>query len=72
MSILTTADKFRYTLEKLLNEEVERLKDSLALGFLDDYAQYKMIAGKIAGLRSAIDLLNEAERKCNGYEEGKS
>lgn len=70
MSILTTADKFRYTLEKLLNEEVERLKDSLALGFLDDYAQYKMIAGKIAGLRSAIDLLNEAERKCNGYEEG--
>lgn len=66
MSILTTADKFRFTTERLLSEEIERLKDNLALGFLEDYAQFKQITGKIAGLRLALDLMKEAERLCNG------
>lgn len=65
MSILTTADKYRYELEKLLIEEVERLKDGLSLGFLDNYEQYKHMTGRIAGLRAAIDFLKEAESICN-------
>lgn len=71
MSILTTADRFRYELEKSILEEIERLKENLALGFLDDYAQYKNLAGRVSGLRTAIDLISEAERRCNGAEEGK-
>jgi hypothetical protein len=72
LSILTTADKFRYELEQSILEEIERLKETIALGFLEDYAQYKTNAGHIAGLRSALALLDVAERKCNGYsEEGK-
>ena len=70
MPILTTADKFRYTLEKLLQDEIDRLKEAIALGFLEDYAQYRANTGKVAGLRSALDLLNEAERQCNSFEEG--
>lgn len=73
MPILTTADRFRNTLEKLLLDEVDRLKETVSLGFLDDYAQYKQLAGKISGLRMAIDLINEAERQCNSYgEEGRT
>lgn len=70
MSILTTADKFRYELEQSILEEVERLKETIALGFLESYSDYQNNAGKIAGLRSALELLDVAERRCNG-EEGK-
>lgn len=65
MSILTTADKFKFELERLLNDEVERLKDTISLGFLDNYDQYRNLTGKIAGLRAAIDFLAEAESLCN-------
>lgn len=68
MAILTTADRFRHELEKSIVEEIERLKENIALGFLDDYAQYKNLAGKISGLRSSLDLISEAVRRCN--EEG--
>ena len=47
MPILTTADKFRYTLEKLLQDEIDRLKEAIALGFLEDYAQYRANTGKV-------------------------
>lgn len=66
MSILTTADRFRFELERLISSEIERLKDDLSLGFLDDYAQYKNVAGKIAGLTMALSLLDDAESRCNG------
>lgn len=66
MSILTSADKFRYEAEHLIEAEIERLKDSLALGFVESFDQYKLLAGRIAGLRSAIDLMKEAEAICNG------
>lgn len=70
MSILTSADRFRYELEKLSEAEIDRLKDTLSLGFLDDFSQYKLISGKIAGLRAALDLCNEAEKRCNLSGEG--
>ena len=68
MSILTSADKFRYELESLLDGEIDRLKDSLSLGFVESFDQYKLLAGRIAGLRSALDLMKEAEAICNGKE----
>jgi len=70
LSILTSADRFRYELEKLVEADIDRLKDTLSLGFLDDYAQYKAIAGRIAGLRAAIDFCHEAEKRCNLSGEG--
>lgn len=65
MSILTTADKFKFEVERLLVEEVDRLKDTISLGFLDNYDQYRHMSGRIAGLRAAIDFLAEAESRCN-------
>lgn len=71
MAILTTADRFRHELEKLLLDEIERLKDNIALGFLENYSDYQNSVGMIAGLRSAYELLDLAERKCNGEEGNK-
>lgn len=65
MSILTTADKFKFEVERLLNEEIERLKETISLGFLDNYEQYRHMSGRIAGLRAAIGFLAEAESHCN-------
>lgn len=65
MSILTTADKFKFEIERILIEEVERLKETIALGFLDNYDQYRHMTGRVAGLRAAIDFIAEAESRCN-------
>lgn len=70
MSILTSADRFRYEYEALINAEIERLKEALSLGFTENFEQYKYMAGRIAGLRSALELLDRAEAVCRG-EEGK-
>lgn len=65
MSIHTTADKFRYEVEKLVSAEVDRVKENLSLGFVEDYSQYRYLAGKIAGLREVQNILSEAEVNCN-------
>lgn len=65
MAIFTSADKFKAEVENLIAIEVDRLKETMAVGFVEDYPQYKNVAGKIAGLRTALDLLNDAEKICN-------
>lgn len=49
-------------LEKLLAEEIERLKENLSLGHLENYPEYKYQTGKIAGLRAAQEYLVEADK----------
>ena len=66
MTIFTTADKFKVEAENLIISEIDRLKESMAIGYLENYESYKHVAGKISGLRSALELLNEAEAVCNG------
>jgi hypothetical protein len=63
---LTRSHMFAHELERLIEIEVERMKDSIALGFLDNFSEYKFNAGKIAGLRAAMDLMAEASAICDG------
>jgi len=49
-------------LEKLLAEEIERLKENISLGHLENHAEYKYQTGRIAGLRAAQECLVEADR----------
>ena len=49
-------------LEKLLAEEIDRLKENIALGHLESHAEYKYHAGKIAGLMAAQECLVEADK----------
>jgi hypothetical protein len=49
-------------LEKLLAEEIDRLKENMSMGHLENHAEYKYLAGKIAGLRAAQEYLVEADK----------
>lgn len=49
-------------LRKLIEEELERLRDNLANGLsVPDYETYKHQVGKIAGLTTALELCEEAK-----------
>lgn len=66
MSILTRSHMLAHELERLIEIEIERLKDNLAMGFIENIGEYKHATGKIAGLRAAIDFLAEANAICEG------
>lgn len=45
---------------RLIDDQVFGLTASIAAGALSSYEEYKYYAGRIAGLRDAADLLDEA------------
>jgi hypothetical protein len=48
---------FEKELRKLITEEIERLKDNVSNGLsVVDYSDYKHQVGKIAGLRTVLEL----------------
>ena len=64
---LTYTDRVLQTLDGLLDQEIDRLKDNLSYGVMvTTLDQYTKIAGEIAGLRSAKELIEEAISICNG------
>lgn len=71
MSILTTADRFRYELEGLLKEKIEHNVGVVASGGSPDYAAYLRIVGRIEGLKAAMDCIEDAVHQLN-YQEGKA
>lgn len=62
MNFITPLHVYRKELETLLENEIERLKDNMSLGLIENHGEYKHLAGKIAGLRQAQEYLFEAER----------
>ena len=62
MGAITTFHVYVKELETLLSDEIDRLMINLSNGHLETHAEYKYLAGKIAGLRSAIDLMEEAQK----------
>lgn len=62
MGSITPLHVYRQQLEILLNDEVERLSDNMSLGNIESFSEYKYSAGKIAGLRLALEYLVEADR----------
>jgi hypothetical protein len=61
---LTTVQVYQNELKKLIQIEIERLIEPMINGYVESYEDYKSLAGKIAGLKSAFDLLDEADRVC--------
>ena len=54
---------FEKELRKLIEEEIERIKDNLANGLsIQDYESYKHQVGKIAGLNTALELCEETNK----------
>lgn len=67
--MLTYNAFFQHELLKLIEIEIERLKESLAQGHVAlDYPSYRHNVGIIDGLRRAKALCEEAESIANGVE----
>ena len=62
MAAVTWTDVFEHELAKLLEEKIDGLKDDLSRGNLETHADYMKMTGKIAGLRAAIEGIDEAHR----------
>ena len=61
--MLTYESHFEEKLKRLIEDAIEQLKENLTHSItIPDLAHYKEIAGKIAGLRTAIELCDEANR----------
>jgi hypothetical protein len=68
-SMQTYNTLFQKELTKLINVEIEMLKENLTRihhkeGF--DFSSYKQIVGRIEGLRAALSHCEEAENIVNG------
>lgn len=60
---------YQYELKKLINAEVERIKESLVSSYQIegfDFSSYRHQVGRIEGLRTALELCDEAEAIANG------
>lgn len=67
--MLTYTAHFQSELEKLIQAEIERMKDKLVMGHASlDHAGYKHNVGIILGLQRALDLVAEVESLLNGAE----
>ena len=56
---------FRGSVERQIEAAIEELANALANGTAADFADYKLRAGKIAGLRTALDIMTTTARRMN-------
>jgi hypothetical protein len=64
MSAQTPQHVYMREMFLLIETEIERLMEVLSNGHVESHAEYKYLAGKIAGLRLAYEYLGEADRIC--------
>lgn len=67
MGAVTHASFYQHELAKLIEAEIEILKQNLSSGSSQSFEEYKYQVGRIAGLRAAIDLMSDAEKICNRH-----
>ena len=51
-------------LQQLIEKQIEEAKDTLAAGFVPDFAAYREVTGIIRGLQIALTEMAEADRIC--------
>lgn len=61
---LTTVQLYQNELRKLFKIEIDRLLEPMANGYVESIEEYKQLAGRIAGLKAAAELMDEADRIC--------
>jgi hypothetical protein len=60
--MLNYQNLFEIELKKLINEEIDRLKENLSNGLSTvDYADYRHQVGKIIALRTVLERCDEVE-----------
>jgi hypothetical protein len=67
MAAQTYQTHYQYEIKKLIEEEIERLKNNMATnGIITDIGEYRYYVGQITGLRKALYLCDDAETVVNG------
>ena len=61
--MLTLDTRFRIELEKIIEEQIDVLKDQLAVNAFSEAGQFRYLMGRIAALREMPDLLDAAMKK---------
>lgn len=61
--MLTLDTKFAQVAAQMIAERVDGISEEIASGQLQDYAAYLRHTGRIAGLREAIEIFEEAEKQ---------
>ncbi len=61
----TASTAFERHLARLIEENIETLREEIAAGQLETMERYKFTSGRIAGLRLAMDHFSEANRLVN-------
>jgi hypothetical protein len=56
-------------IEKALGERLEQIASEVVSGKPVDYSDYKLRVGKISGLREALLIANEAQKRVLGIDE---
>jgi hypothetical protein len=64
MGQLTPLNIYVRELSQLIDIEIERLVEQMALGRLEKIEEYKYLTGRIAGLAQAKEYLGEADKIC--------
>jgi hypothetical protein len=62
---------YQYELKKLINAEIERIKETLVSSYQIegfDFSGYRHQVGRVEGLRTALELCEDAEAIVNGKE----
>lgn len=67
--VQTISDRVSHEFEKLIKTEIQEIMEVMAYGSLPDWEQYKYMAGKIAGLNRAMEILEESRKIVYGVEE---
>jgi hypothetical protein len=57
----TVGSRAVYEFRKLVDESITNLSNGMSSGSMADWEQYKQFAGRIQGLREALDLMDQAE-----------
>ena len=61
---LTTVQVYRKELSELIRIEIERVIEPMINGHVTSFEDYKSLAGRVAGLKSALELIDDADRVC--------
>ena len=64
--MLTTKDRLVHELRLMIKQDYEQLRNNLAAGSAQSFDQYQRQVGKIQGLVSALEYIDEAEAIANG------
>jgi hypothetical protein len=61
--MITQATQLQVEFLRVVDREIDRLKDQLASNVFEDVASFKYVMGQISALRQMEDLIDEAIQK---------